>query len=201
MCFMNGTDKEKIKIICVDDDPDFCYLIKSLLELHQDFILMGSAENREDAIKMAQKLQPHIVLMDLNLSSGDDLGGVEASKEIRLATQAKVILLTAIEDPQISIEACKRAFASGYIFKSQFDLIPETIRATAKGSTPQEDFIKALILSELSAAEKTVLDIILGKDIKLLSSEKTIANQKTKIFKKLGVKHGNELIRLMGIRH
>lgn len=117
-----------------------------------------------------------------------------------MASQAKIILLTAIEDPQISIEASKKAFASGYIFKSQFDLIPETIRATAKGSTPQEDFIKALIVSELSVAEKTVLDVILGKDIRLLSSEKTIANQKTNIFKKLGVRHGNELIRLMGSR-
>lgn len=194
---MNGSDKEKIKIICVDDDPDFRFLIKSLLERQQNFNLVGSAENREDALEMAQKLHPQIVLMDLNLSPGEDLGGVEAAKEIRLATHAKIILLTAIEDPQISIEACKKAFASGYIFKSQFDLIPETIRATAKGSTPQEDLIKALILSELSAAEKTVLDMILGKDIRLLSSEKTIANQKTKIFKKLGVKHGNELIRLL----
>ena len=197
---MNGSDKENIRIICVDDDPDFCFLIKSLLEREQDLSLVGAAGNRETALDMVQKHHPHIVLMDLNLSQGDDLGGIEAAKEIRLASQAKIILLTALEDPLISIEASKKAFASGYIFKSQFELIPETIRATAKSTTPQEDFIKALILSELSTAEKTVLDMILGKDIRLLSSEKTIANQKTKIFKKLGVKHGNELIRLMGSR-
>ena len=195
---MNGSDKENIRIICVDDDPDFCFLIKSLLEREQDLSLVGAAGNREAALDMVQKHHPHIVLMDLNLAPEEELGGIEAAKEIRLVSHAKVILLTAIEDPQLSIEASKKSFASGYIFKSQFELIPETIRATARGSTPQEDFIKALIISELSVAEKTVLDMILGKDIKLLSSDKTIANQKTKIFKKLGVRSGNDLIHLLG---
>lgn len=195
---MNNCGQGKISILFVEDDPDFQYLIRQLLENEEDLLLLGSAANKTDAVEMAQRLQPRIVLMDLNLSPGEHLGGVEAAKEIRLVSEAKVILLTGVEDPMVSVEASKRAFASGYIFKSQFELIPETIRKTAQGHTPQEDFIKALILSGLSAAERTVLDIILGKDIKLMSSEKTIANQKTKILKKLGVKHSNELPRLLG---
>ena len=182
----------------VEDDPDFQFLIKALLEKGTDFLFVGSAGTRAIGVEMAKKLRPHIVLMDLNLSSGEDLGGIEAAKEIRLVSQAKTIILTAVEDPQTAIEASKKSFASGYIFKSQFEIIPETIRATARGNTPQAEFIRALILSELSAAERTVVDMILGKDIKLMSSEKTIANQKTKIFKRLGVRHGNDLIHLLG---
>ncbi len=195
---MNSSIQKKIRVMSVEDDPDFRFLINALLEREQDFILVGSTDNRNDAIEMSRHVNPHIVLMDLNLVPGKELGGIEAAKEIRLASHAKVILLTAIEDPQVSIEASKKSFASGYIFKSQFELIPETLRATAWGSTPQEDFIKALILSELSVAEKTVLEMILGKDIRLLSSDKTIANQKTKIFKKLGVRSGNDLVHLLG---
>ncbi len=190
--------EQPIKIMFVEDDPDFSYLIRRQLACEKDFDIVGSAVSREEAVKMAQALQPHIVLMDLNLSPTQPLGGIEASREIKLVSHAKVILLTGMEDAQISIEASKKAFASGYIFKSQYEFIPETIRKTALGHTPQEDFIKALIFSDLSAAEKTVLDMILGKNIKLLSSDKTIANQKTKIFKKLGVKQSSELIRLIG---
>jgi len=188
----------KIKILIVEDDPDFNFLLRSLLEQEEDFMLSGCAEAKDEAVKLAQEVQPQIVLMDLNLSPSDPLSGVEAAREIQLVSFAKVILLTSIEDPEISIEASKKAFASGYIFKRQFELISETIRKTAYGHTPQEDFIRALILSDLSYAERTVLDMMLGKDIKLLSSEKTIANQKTKIFKKLGVKHTSELLRLLG---
>lgn len=74
---MNGLGNENIRVICVDDDPDFCFLIKSLLEREQDLNLVGSATNREDAVDMAQKLHPHIVLLDLNLTPGEDLGGIE----------------------------------------------------------------------------------------------------------------------------
>lgn len=52
--------------------------------------------------------------MDLNLSC-DELDGVEASREIRLRTNARVVILTAYEDPKIVTQACKRAFASGYV--------------------------------------------------------------------------------------
>lgn len=190
--------KKKIKIMIVEDDLDFIYLIKHELECQDDFLFCGYSDNKRDAVKMAEEVKPDIVLMDLNLSSSKQLEGIEAAREIKLITHAKIILLTGMEDSSVSIEASKKAFASGYVFKSQFEFITETISKTARGRTPQEDFIKALILSDLSAAEKTVLDLMLGKNIQILSAEKTIANQKTKIFKKLGVKNSNDLLRLLG---
>jgi DNA-binding NarL/FixJ family response regulator len=182
----------KIRVLFVEDDPDFVFLIRGLLESEPDFEVLGYADNRNDAVLLAQSLNPDIVLMDLNLS-GTELDGIEAARQIRLSTDAKVILLTAFEQPDISVEASKKSFASGYIFKSQYEFIPETIRKTARGHTSQEDFIKALILSELSTAEKSVFQMILGKNVEISSSDKTIANQKTQIFKKLGIKHTHEL--------
>ena len=57
--------------------------------------------------------------------------------------------------------------------------------------------IRSLILSDLSAAEQTVLQMLLGKDVNLRSSAKTIANQKSSILKKLGLRRQEELIHLM----
>lgn len=183
---------KKIKILFVEDDPDFIFLIEKMLKSEPDFEVIGHTDNKNEAIIIAERTQPDIVLMDLNLSLGE-LDGVEAAKQIRLKTDAKVILLTAFEQPEISIDASKKAFASSYIYKSQYEILCVTIRRTASGTTPQESFINALILSDLSPAERYIFNMMIGKDVQVLSSEKTIANQKTNIFKKLGVKNSHEL--------
>lgn len=187
--------ENKIRILFVEDDEDFIYLIRKMLEQESDFEVCGYAVSKGDGVRLTHEYYPDIVLMDLSLSE-NCLEGIEAAKEIRLTSNAKVILLTSFEQPEILIEASKKSFASGYVFKSQCQLLPETIRSTAAACTPQEQIIRALIISELSAAEQAVLLAILGKNLKIASSEKTIANQKTSIFKKLGIKNTRELIHL-----
>lgn len=191
-------DTARIRILSVEEDRDFCSFMSRQLGKEEDLELIGWAHDRKSAVELAEKLRPDIVLMDFFMTSCEPMEGIEAAREIRFASRAKLIFLTGVEEPQTSIEACKRAFASGYIYKRQLEFVPLTVRKTAAGHTPQEEFIKALILSDLSAAERTVLDMILGKDIRLLSAEKTIANQKTNICRKLGVRHPSELIRLLG---
>lgn len=190
-------EDRKISFIIVEDDGDFIFLIKQMLKNEPDLELLGCAGNKAEAVRLAREITPDIVLMDLNLST-TMLDGIEASKEIRSTTDAKVIILTSFEDQRTVIEASKKSFASGYVFKSQFELIPDCIRRTAQGHTPQEYLINSLILSELSSAEKTIFDNLLGDHVDISSSPKTIANQKTNIFKKLGVKNQGELMHIFG---
>lgn len=82
-------------------------------------------------------------------------GFKEAAREIRRKTRSKIIVLTLFENPSTVIEASKKCFASEYVFKSQFDLIPEAIWKTAAGHTPQEYLIRSLILSELTPCQST----------------------------------------------
>lgn len=187
--------ENKVKILIVEDDPDFCFLIKDSLKKENDMEVCGTASAPDQALVLAQALSPEIVLMDLNLTASS-LDGIQAAKNIRLKTDARVIILTAFENPQIITEACRRSFASGYIFKSQFSLLTETIRKTAGGRTPQEHLIASLILSELSPAEYSVFELLMGKDLKLQSSPKTIANQKNNLLKKLGLSNQSELIHI-----
>lgn len=189
-----------IRIFIVEDDLDFCYLIKNTLNAQEDFSVLGESQDADTAVASAINLKPDIVLMDLNLSS-TDLDGVEAGRRIRLATDAKIIILTAFEDPDIVISSCVRSFASAYIFKSQFECLAESIRAAAKGNTPQQYLIHASILSCLSPAEKSVFDLMMGKPMNLQSSSKTIANQKTSILKKLGLKSQKELVHIFSEHH
>ena len=187
--------KKNIKILIIEDDLDFCYLIRKILEKQKDFQVVGQCSNASDALSFSKELQPDIVLLDLNLSS-NSLDGIEIGKEIRLETDAKIVILTAFEDPDVVLEACTGCFASAYIFKSQFNCPEDTIRNTANGSTPQQHLIQAAILSPLSPAERSVFHMILGESVTLHSSSKTIANQKTSILKKLGLKKTKDLIHI-----
>ena len=176
-------ERKKIQVLIVEDDPDFCFLIQETLR-EAGMKVVGTAETAGLALKLAREKNPDVVLMDLCLTD-TRMDGIEAGKAIRLQTDAKVIILTSYEDPGVVREACCRSFASGYVFKSQYALLEETVRNTAEGHTPQEYLIASLIL-----------ELMLGRDLKLQSSPKTISNQKSHLLKKLGLTSRDEVCHL-----
>ena len=181
-------------LLLVEDDPDFIYLIRQVIDQCDALCFLAATRRGEEGVALAQALHPDVVLMDLNLPGGID--GVTAARAIRLTTDSRVLLLTSCEDPGVIIRASKRAFASGYIFKSQCQTLVDIIRRTAEASTPEATFIRELVLSVLSVAERSVVEMLLSSDKPLHSAEKTIANQKTSIFRKLGLRSTDELVHL-----
>ena len=113
--------------------------------------------------------------------------------ELRLRTCAQLLILGPSKDRAAVIETSTQTFASGYISPEQIPFLHQIICETWRGDTPQKILIRELILSSLTAAERKVLEILLGARDDLLSSPKTIANQKTSIFHKLGLKNLQEL--------
>lgn len=183
---------KKIHLMIVEDDVDFSYLIKTELEKQPDMCVEAVCTDGACALCTALEVKPDIVLMDLNLSEAE-LDGIEAARNIRIQTDAKILILTSFDNPDIIHDASMRSFASGYVFKHQPELLIDNIRELAHGHTAQEYLIMSMLAASLSPAEKTVFQMMLGKDVDLLSSQKTIANQKTGILKKLGVRSQKEL--------
>ena len=192
----NFYDKPSIRILTVEDDRDFSFLIQNTLNRESDMDVVGCAGSEASAMELAAELRPDLVLMDLNLSSSLS-DGIHTARNIRLHSDALDLILTAYESPDIVVSACKQTFASGYLFKSQFDLLVETVRKTVAGPTPQLHLIYSLILSDLSSAEQSVLHMLMGKNVTLHSSAKTISNQKSSILRKLGLHRQEDLIHLM----
>lgn len=183
---------EQIRILMVEDDPDFQYLIRQTLAAQPDLTLVGVCEGGEEACQAALRENPDLVLMDLALADGA-MEGVGAARRIRLETAAKVILLTSYDNPAIVIRASVDAFASAYVIKSQFSLLVPTIRETARGITPQAHLICSVLLQQLTAAELTIFQHMLGVPVVLHSSAKTIANQQTSVLRKLGLASKHQL--------
>ena len=175
-----------IRILTVDDDPDFRYLLTQTLQGQPDLELVAVCATAQQACSAAVRLQPDIVLMDLELpGSGTD--GAEAARSIRMQTPARVLILTADDDPATVIRASVYAFASGYMLKNQASLLLPTIRETAAGPTPQSHLICSALMQTLTSAERSVLQQMLGQEVQLHSSAKTIANQQTSVLHKLGL--------------
>lgn len=183
---------EAIRILVVEDDPDFQYLIQQSLMSNKDFLVTGCCRDGASACLAAKAEEPDIVLMDLALPR-DPMEGAAAARRIRLETRAKVILLTAYDDPATVIQASVAAFASAYVLKSQFAILAPTIRETAKGTTPQSHLICSALLQKLTPAELTVFQHMIGLPIALHSSAKTIANQQTSVLHKLGLHSKQQL--------
>ena len=136
---------ETVRVFIVEDDKDFIFLIEKMLERQPEITVIGSCSKKEDAVKMVCALQPQIVIMDLNLGTSE-ADGIRISREIRLLTDAKVLILTSLDSPEIVLKAAKEAFASGYIFKNQPNLLVENILALAKGYTAQEYLIASMAI-------------------------------------------------------
>ncbi len=182
-----------IKVLLVEDDEDFAFLMKKLLSRQPDIQIVGYCGDEDTVMEMVRREIPDVVLMDLNLgnSSAD---GIRLSRQIRIETDAKVLILTALNTPDIIMRAAREAFASGYIFKNQLSFLVENIRTISKEYTAQEYLIASSALSILSDAEMAVFQIMMGKENDFHSSTKTLSNQKGRIIKKLGLKNQKELV-------
>ena len=186
---------KKVRVLLIDDNPDFASNFKEIVSFDDRLEFLGSAPDWESGVDMAQGLRPDIVVMDLNLS-GSALDGIDAAKEIRIKTGIPVLLLTAYENEEIILNASKKSFASGYVFKSQFMCIDDIIYHTVASNTVEKTLIKDLILRELTSAEAAVLKGLVDKDINKYThaSPSTIEKQLSSIFRKLGVRNSKELM-------
>ena len=187
--------QEGIDVYLVEDDKDFVFLVEKTLEKEPDLQFAGSCSGADRAMAEVIKYQPHIVLVDLCLG-GKFLDGIELARKIRIQTDAKVMILTAYEDISTINSACIRSFASDYLFKRNFTMLTERIRACARGVTSNEMLIFSLILSQLTPSEQSQFYKILGAHVDLLSSPKTQANQKSQLLKKLNLSDSREICHL-----
>ncbi|MGC1401386.1 MAG: response regulator transcription factor [Thermodesulfobacteriota bacterium] len=104
-------DKKK-SILIVDDYPILREELQSLLSTHQDFCVLGGAEDGLEAIEFVGKLQPDLVLMDISMPR---MNGLDATRNIKKKwPETKILVFTVYHSYDT---AAIKAGADGYILK------------------------------------------------------------------------------------
>jgi DNA-binding NarL/FixJ family response regulator len=198
---------QPIRILLVDDQSLFREGLRTLLSLQADFAMVGEAGNGDEAVRLAERLAPNVVLMDMHMPV---LDGVAATRRLReIAPAIRVIALTTFDDDEYVFEAL-RAGAVGYLLKdTASDKLFEAIRAAARGESFLQPSIAAKVVAEFSrmAAPKPapLVEPLSDREIEIVKmlaagasnkeigtalfiTEGTVKNHVTSIFGKLGVR-------------
>ncbi|EMS2181175.1 response regulator transcription factor [Neisseria gonorrhoeae] len=184
-----------IKIILIDDHTLFRSGIKALLLRQHGFEVIGEAADGLSGIKMISRLQPDVVLLDLDMPG---MNGREAlSQIISINPQQEVIMLTVSEDSD-DLTECMRIGARGYLLKNiNADFLLESIRKAAEGDnvfSPEmtAKLVKSLIspqpaqrtqaLSSLTPRELEILGYLAaGHSNKIIARHLDLAESTVKV--------------------
>lgn len=199
-----STEGQVISLVIADDSPDFREGLRGMLDAASDTRVIGEAASGEEAIALAGRLQPDVMLMDLQMPG---CNGIEATRRV-VATSPHigVLVLTMFEDDD-SIFAAMRAGARGYVLKGAPKAeVMRAIRSVAIGEaifSPNiarrlmryfaSDRPVALPFPELTDREREVLGLIAQNQgnveisRQLSVSLKTIQNHVANICSKLQV--------------
>jgi two-component system, NarL family, response regulator LiaR len=140
-----------ISVLLTDDHQVVRQGIKMVLDLDLDLEVVGEASNGEEALRLARRLKPDVVLMDLVMPGMD---GVEATGEIRreLPDTEVVALTSVLEDA--SVTGAVKAGAIGYLLKNTGgDELRRAIKAAAAGQVQLAPEAAARLMREVRTPE------------------------------------------------
>lgn len=204
---------KKFRILIADDHPLFRHGVKTLFMTTPDIEVVGEAISGDEAIQLADSLEPDVILMDLRMPG---CNGIEATREIvQRNPRIQILILTMFQDDH-SVFTAMRAGAKGYVLKdAEKDDLLNAIRAVGIGGAIFSPSIASRMIDyfalvrpaapreafpELTEREREVLYLmsegasnsqIAGK---LNISGKTVSNYITNLLNKLQVADREEAI-------
>lgn len=207
----------KIKILVVDDHPLVRFGVINQLKTSDDFVVVGEAEDGEDAIAKTKALAPDLVIMDIFMPG---ISGIEATKLLKKKfPSTRVLVLTGFENEDYVYQII-RSGAGGYVLKSvEKEELIEAIRAVMRGDKFFSPRISKLIVDNfirkaegqgttmptgddiLTKREKEILalvaDGLTNQQIadKLFISARTVDTHRTNIMQKLNIHDVANLVR------
>jgi DNA-binding NarL/FixJ family response regulator len=205
-----------IRVILADDHAVVRAGLRAVLGVAKDIEVIGEAKNGREAVTMAERYKPDVVVMDLGMP---DLDGTAATKEIvAKELPARVLVLTMHAEDDYLVPLME-AGASGYLVKSAADReLVDAVRAVAHGDvyvrpTAARVLAKNLTKKDPAALERERFEKLTQRERdvlryvaqgysapeigeKLFISPKTVDTYKQRIQEKLGFSHRSDYVQL-----
>lgn len=199
-----------IRILLADDHALVRHGFRMILAAQADMEVAGEAGNGREAVELAEKLKPDVVIMDVTMP---ELNGIEATRRlIELSPRTRVLALSMHKDA-VYVREILRAGARGYLLKDSADAdLLAAVRAVAKGEGYLSPGVSDAVLSDyrrhvtdpvdlLTTREREVLQLIAeGKTNKeiathLTLSVYTVEAHRGRVMEKLNLHSTGELVR------
>jgi two-component system, NarL family, nitrate/nitrite response regulator NarL len=221
---MTQPAQNPIRILLVDDHPSFLWGLVKLIESDSASMrVIGTASNMPEALVIAQREQPDVILLDVDLQGVNSLDSMPALVKV---TRASVLILTGVR----ATETHDRAMLSGARGVVQKEQSPEVILKAIKRvyrgeiwldrATTGRIFSKLLYplngtvspeaakIGSLTSREREIIDVIINHGrstnkqiaVHLRMSEHTLRNHLTAIYSKLEVANRLELA-MYAVKH
>jgi DNA-binding NarL/FixJ family response regulator len=203
---------EQIRILIADDHESFRRGLRGLLATVNGLEVVGEAASGAEAVEAAARLQPDVVLMDLNMA---DVDGISATRQIVGTSPHIAVLVISMYEDDDQVFGALKAGARGYLLKGahRAELV-RAIRGVASGEAifgpvvarrlvtffASRPRIEAPAFPELTQREREILDLVArglnNSQItgRLVLSPKTVRNHISNIFSKLQVADRAEAI-------
>ena len=203
----------KIRVVLADDHTILRSGLKALLNMEPDMEVVGEAADGREAVELAVRLRPDVIVMDISMPEMD---GLRAAQEIHnLNLPSRIVILTVHADEDYLFQTLKLG-ASGYVLKSSADVeLIDAIRTAYRGDVFLYPSAVKKLLSEylrgggqgrsdqdsLTTREREVLKATAegytNNEIaeQLVISPKTVDTYRQRIMEKLNLHHRSELVR------
>lgn len=199
---------EKIKVIIADDSDFVRDGMRIILQVDEEFEVLGCASNGREAIEIAKQTPPDVFLMDIQMPEMD---GIEATKYIVENNLGKVLILTTFDDDKL-VQNALRSGAKGYLIKNHTpEHLKQMIKSVFYGTgVMEENILESLAKNTEVQANgfseegytcreldiiKAVAEGLSNKEIagKLFIGEGTVKNYITAILSKENLSHRTAL--------
>ncbi len=196
-----------IRVMLVDDHPLFREGIGARLEMSDEIILVGEAENGKQAIEKLKELQPDVVLMDINMPEMNGMDVLEVVTEMDFDT--KFIILSMHDDKEYIVRVIRMG-ADGYMLKDvSGDEMISAIKAVYNGEKHFSQEVASILAQQdmdkseckLTNREQLILRLIsLGYSNKQIAQElnnsvRTVETHKRNLTRKLDINTTSGLVR------
>ena len=187
------------RILIVDDHPVVRDGLRGMFQGDEDFAVVGEAGDGADAVRLAEQLDPDVILMDLHMPGVD--GTTAIQQLVQRGSRAPVLVLTTY-DTDADVVPALEAGATGYLLKDapRAELV-RAVRAAQRGESVLAPSVATRLVSQLRTRsgdalidrELEVLTLIAqgetnrGAAARLFISEATVKTHLLHIYEKLGV--------------
>jgi DNA-binding NarL/FixJ family response regulator len=209
-----------IRVFLADDHGVVREGLRAMLEVQEDITVVGEAANGREAVRLTQKLDPDVVLMDIAMP---ELNGIEAANQIRETCASTRVVILSMHASSEHIYRALQAGALGYVLKESVgNEVANAVRVVHSGRRYLSQQIAEVMIADyvhqrqttpaksplerLSPREKEILQLVVeGKSSAEIAdiiyvSKKTVETYRSRLMKKLDISDIPSLVRF-AIQH